>query len=107
MDSKDFPFISKYQVRDCGLSFRVPSFSRPNLRHVSFKFVIASRSESLHSRIFQPVDDTVCRAAPVAALTGLLAELDNVSRASRQYPWRLTGRQSHQPLVFSRGDGSP
>ena len=43
----------------------------------------------------------VCRAAPVAALLGPLAELDNVSRASRQCPWRLTGRQSRQPLVCS------
>ena len=90
-----------------------------------FKFVIASRSESLaasessfrlrpigppSSRLVSPRDDAgrgdaagVCRAAPVAALLGplRLAELDNVSRASRHCPWRLTGHQSHQPLVFS------
>ena len=43
----------------------------------------------------------VCRAAPVAALLCPPAELDNVSRASRHCPWRLTGRQSRQSLVCS------
>ena len=45
----------------------------------------------------------VCRAALVATLLGPLAELDNVSRASRQCPWRLIARQSRsrQPSVCS------
>ena len=44
------------------------------------------------------------RAAPVAALLGVLgplAELDNVSCASRQCPRRLMGRQSREPFVCS------
>ena len=42
----------------------------------------------------------VCRAAPVAALLGPFAKLDNVSRASRQSPWRITAlSRSCQPLV--------
>ena len=47
----------------------------------------------------------VCRAALVATLLGPLAELDNVSRASRQCPWRLTARQSRQPSVAAMAHG--
>ena len=95
-----------------------------------FKFVIvASLPESLRSSVFgtsvsnslSPVVPSrfilassarwpsvgrgdaagVCRAAPVAALLSTLAELENVSSASRQCPWLLTGSQSRQPLVCS------
>ena len=73
---------SKSHVRSCwttrDLSFRVALLSR--LRPVSFKFVIASCSDSLRSRVFGPSalvgsarDGAVCRAAPVAALLGPLA----------------------------------
>ena len=50
-------------------------------------------------------------AAAVTALLGRLAECARFSpawamlRASRQYPWRLTGRWSRQPLVCRRVAG--
>ena len=112
---------------ELGLSSRVPSFSR--LGHVSssslsplirvasgFRVILSSltRWPSVKSArddagrgdaagVCRAAPDAagVCRAAPVASLLGLLAELDNVSRASSQCPFRLTGRQSRQPSVCS------
>ena len=105
------------QVRDCGLSSRVPSFSR--LWDVSFKLVIAARSESLHSRVFgrmalRRVGSWRRRArrrrrglsgrtrsglAWLACRVGQCYTI--VSLTSRRCPWRLTGRQSRQPIVCS------
>ena len=87
------------------------SFSRP--QHVSLAvssslsplvpgcYILAS--SACWRSVESARDGVVCRAAPLAALLGLLAKLDtcNVSSASRQCPWRLTGRQSGQPLVCS------
>ena len=83
-------------LRSCTFGTSVSSSLSPLVQGL---FIIASsaRSPSVESAR----DDArrgdatrVCRAAPVAALLGPLAELDNISRDSRQCPWRLTGCQS-------------
>ena len=103
------------QVRDRCLSIRVPAPSFSRLRHVSFRFasfkfsvISSARWPSIESaRDGAGRGNATRRGPPGSARNGLAwpacraSELDNVSRASRQCPWRLTGCQSRQAFVCS------
>ena len=101
------------QVCDPGLwwvSSWVPSFSR--LRHVSFKFLNVRYRLSFRVASFSRLRPVVPPSSRLVTAPGAvtppgsagprpLAELDNISRSSRQGPWLLTGRKSRQPIVCS------
>ena len=102
------PISSAWSPPCRGLSFRVASFSR--LRHVNFKFVIVSCSESLHSRVFLPVGSPSGRLATARSKSAGPGRARSGRRARLPSYWQLT--PPHGPpvapavSVFNRGDGS-